>query len=163
MESGEAHPLRIAEVPAGEGMIGFSPCPSIGDIAAIRAWGAAAVVTLVETAELDLIGVPDLPPAIAAAFDWHHLPIRDFCVPDAAFEAAWPGVAPALHAVLAAGGRVLLHCRGGLGRSGMVAALMLIEQGQMAEAAIAAVRAARPGAVETEAQERWLKARACRP
>jgi ADP-ribosyl-[dinitrogen reductase] hydrolase len=52
----------------------------------------------------------------------------------------------------------ITHCRGGLGRAGLVAALLLIETGLEAEAAIRAVRAARPGAIETAAQERYVRA-----
>jgi len=51
-----------------------------------------------------------------------------------------------------------VHCRGGLGRSGMIAARMLVELGTPADEAIARVRSARPGAVETSEQVAYVRA-----
>ena len=56
------------------------------------------------------------------------------------------------------GERVLIHCHGGRGRSGLVAARLLIDRGMDAPAALATVRRARPGAVETAGQEAHLTA-----
>jgi ADP-ribosyl-[dinitrogen reductase] hydrolase len=92
--------------------------------------------------------------------DWLHLPIRDVSVPDAAFEAAWPEHSAALHNRLAAGENVLVHCRGGLGRAGMIAARLLVDEGVDPGLAIFRVRTARPGAIETRAQENWVKKKA---
>ena len=57
-----------------------------------------------------------------------------------------------------AGQTVVIHCRGGLGRTGTVAAACLVALGHAPAEAIARVRAARPGAVETREQERWVEA-----
>ena len=56
------------------------------------------------------------------------------------------------------GQTVVIHCRGGLGRTGTVAAASLVALGHAPAEAIARVRAARPGAVETRGQERWVEA-----
>jgi ADP-ribosyl-[dinitrogen reductase] hydrolase len=72
----------------------------------------------------------------------------------------WAALSAQLHGTLERGGRVLVHCRGGLGRAGTIAALMLIERGWSAPQAISDVRAVRPGAIETEEQERWVTRRA---
>ena len=58
--------------------------------------------------------------------------------------------------VLRAGGKVLVHCRGGLGRAGTVAYMLLIELGANYRDALRKVWAARPGSVETLKQERYL-------
>jgi ADP-ribosyl-[dinitrogen reductase] hydrolase len=64
-----------------------------------------------------------------------------------------------LRGKLRQGGRLLLHCAGGLGRSGTIAARLLVELNEAApEAAILAVRAARPGAIETPAQAAHVRA-----
>ena len=55
------------------------------------------------------------------------------------------------------GSTVVLHCREGRGRSGLIAAACLVAQGQRWERALSVVRQARPGAVETPAQEAFLR------
>ena len=84
------------------------------------------------------------------------LPIRDAGVPDASSEKAWLTTGNEARDILRRGGRVLLHCRAGLGRTGMIAARLLVEFGSMPENAIAAVRQARAGTIETHAQERYV-------
>jgi ADP-ribosyl-[dinitrogen reductase] hydrolase len=85
-----------------------------------------------------------------------HLPIVDVSVPSAAFERQWREELPELLATLEHGGKVLVHCKGGLGRAGMVAAFLLIDSGERPEAAIRKVREVRLGAIETAAQERYV-------
>jgi protein-tyrosine phosphatase len=54
---------------------------------------------------------------------------------------------------LSRGVRVAVHCGAGLGRSGTLLAAYLVSQGAAPDAAIADVRAARPGSIETDEQE----------
>ncbi len=177
-----SHPLRIDEVPAGRagGLIGLTLCPgkrdfSISgarwerdlpsDLDAIAAWRAETVLTLIEDHEFVLLEVRGLPEGLRErGMAWIHLPIQDGRAPDHRFEAAWPELAPRLQRRLRAGGRLLVHCRGGLGRSGVVAALLLIGLRHAPASAVQRVRAARPGAIETEEQLRYVLAfRAGRP
>lgn len=140
------------------------------DLAAIADAGADTLVTLVEAQELTDLRVPDLGArAGAAGLAWWHLPIVDQGVPDPAWEARWcDRDGPALHARLDAGALVVVHCKGGLGRTGLVAARLLVDRGVPPEEAIAAVRAARrrPDAkrltIENAAQESWVRALARR-
>ena len=168
----ETHPLRIAELDApGGGKIGLTFCPGKyqdeasgcwrrdlnSDLDAIKKWDADVVLTLVETHELQSLNVPALGKEVQArGVAWLHLPIVDNWIPDAAFEASWDAETARLHAILDRGGRILVHCKGGLGRAGMIATRLLIERGVTAVEAIAAVRRTRPGAVENAAQERYL-------
>jgi protein-tyrosine phosphatase len=129
------------------------------DLDAIEAWGAECVVTLMEDFEFAMLGIPDFPSVMAAqSFEWLHLEIRDADVPDHRFESAWPLAREKLLAVLERGGRVLVHCRGGLGRTGLMVARLLVEQGMAAEEAIRLTRSVRQGAIETKAQERHVLA-----
>lgn len=119
--------------------------------------GAAIVVTLIEDHEFTMLGIENLQDEIRAhGMEWLHLPIRDVAVPDWRFETAWPDARQKLHQLLDAGKRVLIHCRGGLGRTGLVAGLILVERGVIPRDAVLRVRAARPHAIETAAQERYV-------
>lgn len=164
------HPLEIAEVESvhAPGRIGITFCPGKkqedaltggwdrdlrADLDVISAWGAAAVVTLVEADEIERLGVGRLGTEITARHvDWYHLPIRDVSIPGPAFEAQWAGTGEGLRARLRDGFNVLVHCKGGLGRAGLVAARLLVELGEEARHAVDRVRAARPGAIETPEQ-----------
>jgi len=84
-----------------------------------------------------------------------HLPVADFTPPSQAQLAH--GVA-AIVAATAAGERVAVHCGAGKGRTGTLLACYLVYQGLDADAAIARVRAVRPGSVETRAQAASVKA-----
>ena len=57
---------------------------------------------------------------------------------------------------LQSGERIVLHCRGGLGRTGTIAARLAIELGETPETALRRVRAARKGTVETHEQEAYV-------
>jgi ADP-ribosyl-[dinitrogen reductase] hydrolase len=170
MRTSQSHPLQIATVQPNEatGRIGITFCPGkvqpgamsgswnrdLGlDLDAIAKWGAVAVVTLVEDHELVTLKVNTMGKEVRARhMDWFHLPIPDVSVPDAAFEQQWAGVAPDLMQRLRAGFDVLVHCKGGLGRAGTIAARLMIGMGVPADQAVKAVRAVRPGAIETSAQ-----------
>jgi len=137
----------------GGGKIGLSPFPKLHDYQDFRIWRATALVTLLEARELAFLGVRDLDKIVKnAGMTWHHLPIGDMEAPDPAFESQWVSSGPALRRTLRGGGRIVVHCRAGLGRTGMIGARLLVELGVAPEAAIAAVRKARPGSIETAEQ-----------
>lgn len=88
---------------------------------------------------------------------YFHLPIEDTNVPDAQFEEKWTDAGKAIRDDLVNGRKVLIHCKGGLGRSGMIAARLLVELGMEPEKAIRRVRRARPGAIENALQESHVR------
>jgi ADP-ribosyl-[dinitrogen reductase] hydrolase len=88
----------------------------------------------------------------------HHWPIVDVSVPCESFEASWSEGSQGIQALLDAGSNVLIHCKGGLGRAGMIAARLLVQLGTDPAEAIASVRAVRPGAIQTPNQEAWVRA-----
>jgi ADP-ribosyl-[dinitrogen reductase] hydrolase len=127
------------------------------DLDAIRQWGAAAVVTLLEPNELTLLGVERLGDEVLRRhMMWFHLPIVDVSIPDEEFEQEWDIAGEELRSILRRGGDVLIHCRGGLGRAGTISARLLIELGMAPATAIKRVRKVRPGAIETRAQEEYV-------
>lgn len=181
VRTSRTHPLRIdtLQPPGLPGRIGLTFLPGkkgdalygapwdrdLGeDLRAILDWGAEAVVSLLEPHEFDLLGVPDFPKVMSAqGFRWALLEIRDSDVPDSRFESAWPVVQPELVAILRRGGSIVVHCRGGLGRTGLVVSRLLVELGLEAEKAISLVREVRPGAVETWEQEEYIRQLPSRP
>ena len=126
---------------------------------ALNARGCQTLVSFAEDSEFDLYaGISVFAGRVAAhEFSWHHLPIVDYQVPDARFLTQWPAVSAALTDNLRLGHDVCLHCKGGIGRSGTVAALLLIDQGESSDSAIERVRRARPGAIETADQEAFVR------
>ena len=168
------HPLRIDTVrmPAGNGLIGMTLCPgrcdalAVGhvwkrdlgaDLKVIANWHPQLIISLLEDHEFANHQVVGLGAAVRAlSLRWEQIPIRDGGTPDARFEAKWPEVGAEARAILRRGGRVLLHCRAGLGRTGTIAARLIVEFGQSPAAAILAVRAARPKTIETTAQEGYV-------
>jgi len=168
------HPLQIGSVAVTQsgGLIGITICPGMTqggpperawgrdldqDLAAIKAWGATALVTLIDDYELESLSVADLPQKLQAiGLEWHHLPIMNRDAPYEVFEKKWITSGPILRQRLRRGERIVLHCVFGLGRSGMIAARLLVELGEAPDTAIRRVRVARPGAIETEIQEQHV-------
>lgn len=139
-------------------------CPSPGPrerlaehLRRLRRSRTAGLVTLVEDRELVALGLESMGETLASlGMRWWHLPIPDMGVPGVAFEARWTVAASALHALIAEGQVVALHCHGGRGRTGTIAARLLVEMGHAPAVAIARVREARTGAIETPEQERFI-------
>ena len=174
-KTSHSHPLRIGSVAVsrGNGRIGITLCPGKTDptgltgawardldldLDRIRDWGATAVVSLITDQEIDHLGIRDLPKAVADRhMEWWHLPIEDGQPPDRAFEDAWAGAGEAMRDRLRAGFDILIHCKGGLGRAGTVAARLLVQLGARPDQAIRLVREARPHAIETTAQADHVK------
>ena len=155
-----------------DGRVGITSCPGIRDrlafrnklksdllldLDAIRDWGAAAVVTLLEKSEMSILGVEGLVGLVLSRnMRWFHLPIVDRSPPNKRFEERWKVTGKILRDILKGGQSVLVHCHAGLGRSGTIAARILIEHGVLPVAAIRKVRRQRLGAIETLEQEQYL-------
>ncbi|KAF8065546.1 hypothetical protein HT031_003147 [Scenedesmus sp. PABB004] len=104
-------------------------------VGAVKAVGVSRVVSMLSDSELATYEQP-LPAALAAAFPQGYVNV-DAKAPGAAAE-----IMAALRAARAAGDRVLVHCWGGGGRTGLVqAAWLCAERGFSPEAAAEAVTA----------------------
>jgi ADP-ribosyl-[dinitrogen reductase] hydrolase len=175
MKTSQDYPLQIdsVSVPDSTGRIGMTFCPGKKqrgamtgdwhrdlalDLEAIQAWGATVIVNLIEDHEMVDLGVQDTAQHLPAGIDYIRLPIPDFGVPSPTWHMQWQAESPLLLDRLRAGESILLHCKGGLGRTGMIAARILVELGRTPEESIVAVRQARSGTIETREQEAYVRA-----
>lgn len=153
--------IQIYPVACGDGQLAVSPIPGRAgaygdDLNMILDWAPDMVLTLTTADELADVGAQGFAADLAAAnIDWVHLPIEDFGTPGPDVQVLWPNLSKKVARLIGDGGRVLAHCYGGQGRSGMAVLRLLIEHGVPANDALARLRAVRPGAVETDAQMVW--------
>ena len=152
--------FQIFDLELSAGRVGICQMPGRNDLAsdlkAIHHWQADMVLTMTTQRELEVVGAGDIGARLGKVdIEWRHLPIKDFGAPDDDISKAWKTVAFDAHKIVMNGGRVLAHCWGGCGRSGMALLRLMIEAGEDPERALKRLRAIRPCAVETEAQRDW--------
>ncbi|MGR3500802.1 protein-tyrosine phosphatase family protein [Pseudaestuariivita sp.] len=151
--------FAIHAVPLGAGEIAVSALPGrwgayAADLKAVVEWGPRDVVSMTTRSEMALRGASGLASDLdAAGVRWWHMPLPDFGAPRDA--TGWPALSRHLHQTLAQGGRVLVHCHGGCGRSGMIVTRLMVEHGETGPDALHRLRTVRPCAVETQAQMDW--------
>lgn len=142
-KTSKSHPLRIDAVKPMNcsGLIGMTFCPGKKQCQAMSGgdWDR------------------DLDTDLEAMFI--RFPIVDGGIPCGAARGALNAICTGLRQRLSRGERIVIHCKGGLGRTGLIAARLLIEFGEDPESAILRVRAARRGAIETAQQEQYLMKR----
>jgi protein-tyrosine phosphatase len=143
------------------GRLGIVPRPRGGaslihEATAWRAAGIDVVVSLLEPAEVSLLGLEDEAAAAAA----HSVVFRACPLPDG-------GIPPVREAVvdliaelidtLQGGNNVAVHCRGSIGRSGLIVCAVLVASGVELAAALRVVAESRGVEVpETDEQRQWL-------
>ena len=113
------------------------------------------LVSLVEDHELQAVRIADLLAASrAAGIAVIRFPIADASVPVSLRDTG--ALVADIVGELRNERTVVVHCMGGLGRSGLIVACVLITLGASSSGAISSVRSARPGAIETAAQEEFV-------
>lgn len=157
------HPADLLPLnPTGAGLL-LTPCPGTKGVPAataldqLRAAGAEAVMTLMPEAELASHGVADLAQLCAQrGLRWFHLPIEDDHAPEQAFAQAWGSQGAEVHRLLDEGRVIAVHCKGGSGRTGLMAAQILLQRGWSKDAATAAVKGLRPHALGLAVHQEYL-------
>ena len=157
------HPFDSFSIPDRPGRLIFTPCPGTkgcgidSALGTFKQAGADALLTLMPSAELAQNAASELPAQCAVqGLRWLHLPVADEQVPQADFDAAWPAAMARIAELLAADKAVAIHCKGGSGRTGLIAARILIDLGIDPSEAISLVQALRPKAIQHPAHAGWI-------
>lgn len=146
---------------SGHGGLAISARPRGGDWLAdeVSAWrkaGVDRVVSLLtpeESRELDLES--ERSACLASGLDFVNLPVPDRGLPPS--EVVFQKMAQQLFESMESGSTILVHCRQGIGRAGMMTAAILAKGGLNAGSAFSAVERARGRSVpDTEEQREWL-------
>jgi len=179
-KTSESHPIRVDFLPQQAlelpGRLGLTFAPGKKthetdgrwerdletDLQRLRdEYGVEALVSLMEHDEYSDLQIPEFfQKAEERGIDVLHLPIPDYGVPADPEEDKYRPLIEDVAGRLEEGQTVVVHCRGGLGRSGLVAASVLVALGHPSGEAIRIVRMAREGALETPDQEdrvRWFE------
>ncbi|WP_413113316.1 tyrosine-protein phosphatase [Thaumasiovibrio sp. DFM-14] len=137
----------------------LTPCPGtkgidlVTSIQQLKEQGATVVVTALSNEEMEKAGVAALPKEIeAAGLAWFHLPIEDDEAPRADFNDLWQAALPELQQRVAGGEKIVMHCMGGSGRTGLLAAHLLLSLGWDISKIKTDVQALRPGAFTKQVQ-----------
>jgi protein-tyrosine phosphatase len=144
------------------GKLAVAPRPRGGDwleddIANWKRAGITAVLSLLTPEEEKDMDLRDEAVQVRSqGMEFTSFPIPDRQIPKS--EAKWADVLERVSLALSSGENVLVHCRQGIGRSGLVAACLLVRKGMSPGAAIESVAAARGVSVpETPEQRDWIE------
>ena len=127
------------------------------ETAAWHAAGIDMVVSLLEPEEeVQLVLEGEATAAAASGIDFRAFPIPDRGVPASRESVA--ELADDIVDALDTGKNVAVHCRQGIGRSGMIVGGVLVAAGKDVPTALRAIKESRGVDVpETEEQQRWLR------
>ena len=158
----QTHPYDILPLADGGKLI-FTPCPGTKGIALeeslsqLRQAGASAVISLTPQTEMARLQVEGLPDAChKRGLDWFHLPVEDDAAPAAEFDQGWAREREKILAILDEEGALAIHCKGGSGRTGLMAAIILLERGMGLEQVTSTVQRLRPKALRLQAHVEHL-------
>lgn len=156
------HPFDILNLDNGARLI-FTPCPSTKGVSALAALktlqnaGANAVITMMPRTELSEFNADCISTQCQSlGLSWFHLPVEDDCAPEAPFASAFASQKAELLALLIAGKTIAIHCRGGSGRTGLMAAILLLELDYTPNKVKSLVQGLRPKALTLQPHVNYL-------
>ncbi len=174
----ETHPIYADFVPEEHtkvsGRLGMTFAPGMKTSARRRRWereleadlralreeyGADVLVSVLEEHEYGSYGIPELlEQDLIGGLEVLRFAIEDMNVPKEAEAREYEKLIRSIVGRMREGKNVVVHCRGGLGRTGTVAACVLVTlEDYSADEAIGSVRSARRGAVQTAEQEEFVR------
>jgi len=165
----DKHPLKVLSVGNGAKLI-FTPCPGSKtvdletSIAQLKQAGTSMLLTLMfddEMARNNLSAIEQL--CQQHQMIWRQLPIMDDAAPDAVFEQRWQQNLATITEVIAQQGTIAIHCKGGVGRTGLVAALILANFGWSTEQIIDNIQEISPKSLRIALQVDYFHAKRSKP
>ena len=160
------HPFDKLPLSDGGALI-FTPCRGTRDadlrasLAQLAQAGSSAVITLMPDDEMIRNDVAALPDACSElGLHWFHFPVEDDASPGEAFKQAWEKDKQGVFDILNEQGTIAIHCKGGSGRTGLMAAILLLERGipseQVVEQVVEQVKSLRPNALKLAVHTDYL-------
>tara|TARA_R110001583_G_scaffold6499_1_gene32786 strand:+ start:4647 stop:5159 length:513 start_codon:yes stop_codon:yes gene_type:complete len=141
----------------------LTPCPGSKELPlkpalqALKQYGANAVITLMTEKELQALSLNEIGATTKSlGLSWFHLPVTDDQTPDQTFNTLWQTAGPAIHRLLENEKSIAIHCKGGSGRTGLIAAQILLERGEALNKVVKRIQKLRPNAFNLEAQRDYI-------
>jgi protein-tyrosine phosphatase len=152
------------KLPVDKSALVLMPCPGTKSVdlqrslQQLKSDGVVAIVTAISPEEMKSQHVEQLGELTEQlGMTWFHLPIEDDCAPSEAFESAWKQASPQIAELMGSNTKVALHCMGGSGRTGLLAARVLLDKGWALPDIISNVRELRPGAFQKPVQKSYIE------
>lgn len=138
------------------------PCPGTKEVnlddtlTQLKNDGVVAIVSATTNDEFIKKAIPMFGDSVAEhGMKWFHLPIEDDAVPDESFECGWEFSSSEILELLKSG-KVALHCMGGSGRTGLLAARVLLDLDWSLEDIVTQIKALRPNAFSKSEQKEYI-------
>jgi len=152
------HPFDIITLNNGAKLI-LTPCPGSKEaslessIEVLKQAGTNMMLTLMFDGDMINNNISTLPLLCEKNnIAWLQLPIVDDDVPCEIFECLWHKNIEAILGVINNQGAIIIHCKGGYGRTGLVASLILLCYGLTAKQAMRKVQGVRHNSLKNERQ-----------
>lgn len=140
-----------------DGALGLCEETLIGEMLRLRDHKVDLLIGLIEDEELGSVAYEDIAEAATrVGIEVMRLPLRDFRGPNTVQSELWEGMMDRAVSSFQNGHSIALHCLAGIGRSGMMAACLLVRLGASPQDALERIRALQPEALETEEQVAYL-------
>lgn len=156
------HPYVSVSIENGAEII-LTPCPGTKgvdletSIINLKKAGCTLLLTLMFDDEMVKNNIQLIPQLCQKyGITWLQLPIMDDEAPNQEFESNWYQYQQLILTTIISGNSLAIHCKGGTGRTGLVAAMILYFYGWPIEKVFEKIQAVRPQALKIEKQVAYL-------